>query len=90
VLEITQRAADAINQIAPGKSGLRVFISGGAPDIQSLQVEIAAAPQPEDQVLETEGAQVFLEPQAAVTLDDKVLDAMQDERGVRFAIAHQT
>lgn len=90
MLEITQRAADAINQIAPGESGLRVFISGGAPDIQSLQVEIAAAPQPEDQVVETEGAQVFLEPQAAETLDDKVLDAMQDERGVRFAIGHQT
>jgi iron-sulfur cluster assembly protein len=88
VLEITQRAAEAINQLAPGESGLRVFISG-APDIQSLQVEIAAAPQPADQVVETEGAQVFLEPQAAETLDDKVLDATQDERGVRFAIAHQ-
>jgi Fe-S cluster assembly iron-binding protein IscA len=89
VLEITQRAAEAINQLAPGESGLRVFISGGPPDIQSLQVEVAEAPQPADQVVETEGAQVFLEPQAAETLDDKVLDATQDERGVRFAIAHQ-
>jgi iron-sulfur cluster assembly protein len=89
VLEITQRAVDAINQIAPGDSGLRVFLSGGAPDIQSLQVEIAATPAPEDQVLATEGAQVFLEPQAAATLDDMVLDATQDENGVRFAVAHQ-
>jgi Fe-S cluster assembly iron-binding protein IscA len=89
VLAITQRAADAINHVAPGDFGLRVFLSGGASDIQSLQVEIAAAPQPEDQVLETEGAQVFLEPQAAATLDDMVLDATQDESGVRFAVAHQ-
>ena len=89
MLELTQRAVDAINQVAPGDAGLRVFLSGGAPDIQALQVEIASAPQPEDQVVETEGAQVFLEPQAAVRLDDMVLDATRDENGVHFAVAHQ-
>jgi iron-sulfur cluster assembly protein len=89
VLEITQRAIDAIKQITPGDAGLRVFLPGGAPDIQSLQVEIAPAPRPEDQVLETEGAQVFLEPKAADTLDDMVLDATHDEDGVRFAVTHQ-
>ena len=90
MLEITQRAVDAINHIAPGDSGLRVFLAGGAADIQSLQVEIATAPLPEDKVLESEGAQVFLEPQAAETLEDMVLDATQDEGGVRFAVAHQS
>lgn len=90
MLEITQRAVDVIKRIAPGDAGLRVFLAEGAPDIQSLQIEIVPTPQPEDQVLETAGAQVFLEPQAADTLDDMVLDATQDESGVRFAVAHQS
>ena len=48
------------------------------------------APQPGDQVLEEDGARVFLEETAAVTLDDKVLDAAVDEGGgVQFSIAPQ-
>lgn len=49
------------------------------------------APQPGDQVLEEEaGARVFLEETAAVTLDDKVLDAQIDQSGgVQFTIAVQ-
>ena len=86
---MTQTAVDVINRIAPGDAGLRVYISGGAPDIQGLQVEIADAPKAEDQVVEAGGAHVFLEPRAADTLDDKVLDAVQDERGVHFAVIDQ-
>jgi iron-sulfur cluster assembly protein len=86
---MTQTAIDVINRIAPGDAGLRVYLSGGAPDIQSLQVEIAEAPQGDDQVVEADGAHVFLEPQAADTLDDKVLDAVQDERGVHFSVIQQ-
>ena len=49
------------------------------------------APQPGDQVLEEAGARVFLEETAAVTLDDKILDALVDENGgVQFSIAPQT
>jgi iron-sulfur cluster assembly protein len=86
---MTQTAVDVINRIAPGDAGLRVYISGGAPDIQALQVEIAEAPNADDQVVEAGGAHVFLEPRAADTLDDKVLDAVHDERGVHFAVTDQ-
>ena len=80
MLQMTQTAIDVIKHIAPGDAGLRVYITGGEPDIQTLQVEIAEEPKADDQVVEAGGAHVFLEPRAADTLDDKVLDAVQDER----------
>ncbi len=86
---MTQTAIDVIKHIAPGDAGLRVYTSGGAPDIQGLQVEVAREPKADDHVVEAGGAQVFLEPRAADTLEDKVLDAVQDERGVRFAVTDQ-
>lgn len=89
MLAMTQSAVNAIKHIAPGGAGLRVFASGRDPEIDSLQIEIAEQPQSRDRVLEAGGAQVFLEPQAAETLDDMVLDATHDERGVRFAITRR-
>jgi Fe-S cluster assembly iron-binding protein IscA len=86
---MTQTAIEVIRHIAPGDAGLRVYISGGEPDVQALQVEIAEQPQVDDQVVEAGGAHVFLEPRAADTLDDKVLDAVRDESGVRFAVTPQ-
>ena len=80
MLQMTQTAIDVIKHIAPGDAGLRVYITGGEPDIQTLQVEIAEEPKADDQVVEAGGAHVFLEPRAADTLDDKVLDAVQYER----------
>jgi iron-sulfur cluster assembly protein len=89
VLEMTQTAIDVIKHIAPGEAGLRVYTSGGDRDVEALQVEIADEPRADDQVVEAGGAHVFLEPRAADTLDDKVLDAVQDEGGVRFAVTPQ-
>ena len=41
-------------------------------------------------MVESAGARVFLEPNAAVVLDDKVLDAQLDEGGaVTFAIGQE-
>lgn len=89
VLAMTQTAIDVIKQIAPGDAGLRLYVSGGGADIQALQVEIAGAPQRDDHVVDAGGAHVFLEPQAADALDDKLLDAVRDERGVHFAVTAQ-
>lgn len=89
MLEMTKTAIDVINHVAPGEAGLRVFTSGGERDAAALHVEIADAPKAEDQVVEADGAHVFLEPRAADTLEDKVLDAVQDERGVHFAVTPQ-
>ena len=48
------------------------------------------APEPGDAVVEENGARVFLEETAAVTLDEKVLDALvHDDGGEQFTIAMQ-
>ena len=71
------------------QAGLR--ISQDAEDSPALHVIPTEAPQPGDQVLEDGGARVFLEETAAVTLDDKILDAQVDDNGgVQFTIAAQT
>ncbi|HEX5782219.1 MAG TPA: hypothetical protein VFX80_09860 [Solirubrobacteraceae bacterium] len=89
MLEVTQTAIDVIKHIAPGDAGLRVYTAGGDRDARGLQIEIADQPRADDQVVEADGAHVFLEPAAADSLDDKVLDAVQDTRGVHFAVTPQ-
>ena len=94
MLTLTENANNVVKHIVEqsaesGEAGLR--ISQDAPDSPALHVMPTEAPQPGDQVLEEEaGARVFLEEIAAVTLDDKVLDAQIDQSGgVQFTIAVQ-
>ena len=50
----------------------------------------ASGPDETDEVVEEANARVFLEPQAAVVLDDKVLDAQVDDAGqVQFTLGQQ-
>jgi len=90
VLTLTENASTVVktivDQSGEEQAGLR--ISQDAPDSPALHVMTTEAPQPGDQVLEEDGARVFLEETAAATLDDKVLDAAVDEGGgVQFSIA---
>jgi iron-sulfur cluster assembly protein len=96
VLAITPTAAEAIKGVVTS-SGLPES-SGGLriarpPDTDErgagFELSVTATPQGEDQVVEEHGAQVFLEPEAADVLDDRLLDA--DMRGdqVRFLLEPQ-
>jgi Fe-S cluster assembly iron-binding protein IscA len=94
VLTLTENANNVVKSIVEqagqsSQAGLR--ISQDAPDSPALHVMPTEAPQPGDQVVEAEaGARVFLEENAAETLDDKILDAQVDEGGgVQFTIAVQ-
>lgn len=93
MLTLTENASTVVKSIVDqssedGEAGLR--ISQDAPDSPALHVMPTEAPQPGDQVLEDAGARVFLEETAAVTLEDKVLDAQVDDNGgVQFTIAQQ-
>ena len=94
MLTLTENANNVVKHIVEqagenGQAGLR--ISQDAPDSPALHVMPTEGPQPGDQVVEEEaGARVFLEETAAVTLDDKVLDAQIDQSGgVQFTIAVQ-
>ena len=92
MLTLTQNASAVVKQIADQTSGdgSGLRISQQAPDTPTLDVEPTAEPQPGDQVVEAEGARVFLEEQAAVTLDTMVLDAQVDQAGsVQFSITPQ-
>jgi iron-sulfur cluster assembly protein len=56
--------------------------SGTEPDGSgTLQVSAAAGPGENDQVIDAAGAHLYLEPQAAAYLEDKVLDAQVDREG---------
>ncbi|MFC0625174.1 Fe-S cluster assembly protein HesB [Kribbella deserti] len=93
MLTLTENATLVIKSItgidsAPDGAGVR--ISQDSPASQALAITTTEAPQPGDQVVEDNGARVFLEEVAAQTLDDKVLDAAVDEQGgVEFLLVPQ-
>ena len=95
MLVLTEAAAEVVKAIsstpqAPEGSGLRIASSAEAADPGALQVTAAPGPNENDQVIEAAGAHVYLEPQAAVYLDDKVLDAEVDSEGkAHFSLGMQ-
>ncbi|HWG63110.1 MAG TPA: Fe-S cluster assembly protein HesB [Streptosporangiaceae bacterium] len=93
MLTLTDSAVTAIRNLTsqpelPDDTGLRIMAQGeGAP---AFQVALAENPVEGDQVIEAEGARVFLEPGAALALDDKSLDAQVDDQGtVAFTLGEQ-
>jgi iron-sulfur cluster assembly protein len=92
MLTLTENAQSVITGIvdggqAPQTGGIRI-----AQDLEGagLNVTVADVPGPDDQVVEAAGAKVFLDPSAAVALDDKVLDASAAPDGrVDFAVGQQ-
>jgi iron-sulfur cluster assembly protein len=94
MLVLTEAAAEVVKAIsstpqAPEGSGLRIASPGGS-DPGALQVTAAPGPNETDQVVEAAGAHVYLEPQAAAYLEDKVLDAAIDAQGkAQFSLGMQ-
>jgi iron-sulfur cluster assembly protein len=93
MLTLTDSAVTAIRTLTsqpelPEDTGLRIMSQDeGGP---AFQVTLAESPAAGDQVIETSGARVFLEPGAAIALDDKSLDAQVDDQGtVAFTLADQ-
>lgn len=96
MLVLTEAAAEVVKSVtanpqAPDSAGLRIASSAAEPgNPGSLELMAAAGPAEHDQVVEAEGARVFLEPSAALYLEDKVLDAQIDGQGnARFSLAMQ-
>jgi|Tabmets5t2r1_1033131.scaffolds.fasta_scaffold48539_2 iron-sulfur cluster assembly protein len=91
MLTITQDAADAIARALeqePADAGFRIAegdhsTNGSGP---ALEMALAQAPEADDEVIDDGGVRLFVEPQAAETLDGKVLDAEIAEGEVRFAL----
>jgi iron-sulfur cluster assembly protein len=94
LLALTDNAVDAVKEIVSSSDetaetgGLRLVAqrTGLQP---SLQLSVSPRPAEDDEVIEEQGARVFLEPEAASLLDDKVLDASVEQGQVAFTIADQ-
>jgi iron-sulfur cluster assembly protein len=95
VLAITPTAAEAIKGVVsssglPETSGLRIARPSETDERGAgFELSVAAAPDGEDQVVEEHGAQVFLEPEAADVLEDRLLDADMRDDKVRFLLEPQ-
>jgi len=94
VLTLTPTAAEAVRRLvdsAPTETaeGLRIAPSHATPDGTSLEISIVEGPEIDDQEVMESGAHVFLEPEVAQFMEDKVLDAEVEETGVRFSIRDQ-
>ena len=94
LLALTDDAVEAVRNIVsssdelPETGGLRL-VAERAGTQANLQLSVVALPAEDDEVIEEQGVRVFLEPEAAALLDDKVLDASMEQDQVEFTIADQ-
>ena len=83
VTEIVKQSTDEVPEI----SALRI---AAEPDGQALSVSPADQAAPTDQVIEQDGATVYVDGAAAEMLDQMVLDGGVDEDGnIQFALGQQ-
>ena len=93
MLTLTDSAVSAIRGLTSGpelpvETGRSIAAQGDrAP---SFQLALAEGPVAGDEVVEEDGARVFLEPAAAAVLDGKSLGAQVNEQGqVAFSVSEQ-
>lgn len=89
MLIITDQAVEAIRTlVAPDDNAARISLTdpstnGHGPGVT---VEPVEGPDIDDAVIETDGLQLYVEAQALDLLEDKVLDAEDDGRTIRFSV----
>jgi iron-sulfur cluster assembly protein len=80
-IEISEKAATRIKAMTSEKGtpdgGLRLGVKGGGCSGLSYFLDWAAAPAKLDQVIERDGARVFVDPKSAVFLAGTVIDWQQ-------------
>jgi Fe-S cluster assembly iron-binding protein IscA len=92
MLTLTDDAVTVIRNLAnqpdiPKGAGLRIATDTSA---GALTLSMAEAPADGDEIIDSAGARLFLDSEAAKILDDKGLDAAVDEDGqVQFRVAEQ-
>ncbi|MET9298724.1 MULTISPECIES: iron-sulfur cluster biosynthesis family protein [Micromonospora] len=84
MLTMTDNAVLVIRDLAAQQDvadagGLRIAADT---DAGSLSIELVPQPVQGDQVVDTEGARIFLDSDAAELLNDTSVDALVDEEGV--------
>lgn len=94
MLALTDGAVEVVKDIvsageAPETGGLRMVAERVGMQTK-LQLSVVSLPGEDDEVIEEQGARVFLEAQAASLLDDKILDASLEQDQVAFILADQS
>lgn len=92
MLTLTDNARTAVQDIAeraglPEQGGLRIAQSPTKDG--SFELSLVAEPPAGDNVVETEGARVYVEPETSAVLADQQLDAVQSPEGPGFLLAAQ-
>lgn len=93
MLTLTENASTIITTLttqpgAPASAGLR--ISSDPEQQAGLAIAAVADALPGDQVVEQDGATLYLDESASQELDDKILDAAVDQAGgVQFSVGLQ-
>jgi iron-sulfur cluster assembly protein len=91
VLTLTHTAAEVVRTLveqssAPDSGGLRIAASDQNSDGIELELSLVGEPEALDATVEQEGATVYLDPDAAELLDDKLLDAQVADDHVTFVL----
>ena len=97
MLALTDSAVDVIHDLTtqpglPDGTGLRIFPQSGAEtgNGPAFALSLSQGPGVGDEVIEAADTRIYLEPEVAQQLRDKVLDARVDERGeVAFLVTPQ-
>jgi iron-sulfur cluster assembly protein len=71
------------------KAGLRITAANESNGDTALEFELAEAPAEGDEVLQEDGAAVFLDPIAAEVLADKTLDVEEHGDHFHFSLGEQ-
>ena len=92
MLTLTDNARHAVQDIAnraglPQEGGLRIAES--EQQVGSFELSLVPAPVDGDEVIEDEGARVFVEPTTSTVLADQQLDAAPAGDGTGFMLAPQ-
>jgi len=94
MLTLTDAAKEMVRDMVsadgvPEGSGLRIVAAHDEDGGPALSIELATEPGEGDQVLDDDGTRLFLEPEAASMLDDKVLDAQRHDDHFHFSLEEQ-
>jgi iron-sulfur cluster assembly protein len=89
MLIITEQAADAIRTLVdPDVGGVRISLSVSTSNGRGpgLTVEPAPGPRADDEIIDADGLELYLDSSAVDLLDDRVLDAEDEGDAVRFTV----
>ena len=91
MLTLTPTAAEVVRTLveqspAPDSGGLRIAAGEETGEGVPLELSLVDEPEPADETVEQEGATVYLDPDAAALLEDKLLDAQVAEDHVTFTL----